>query len=189
MKGIRGPLSSQFGWFNMYIRKCISPWWNWIHYRTYTTHLSDLINEILPQWLEEENFNTTATWSVEEIEVFERKNVHIKVTEPDEKLSIMALVSDYKTFLRQKKVESILKNNPKHEIGHVYQFMRPSTPRKNWNDLNIQEAIVRKNWKGFYQYVIKKAVACDEFVVANEIVDYQIGKTTGLEKAASSKQK
>ena len=89
----------------------------------------------------------------------------MSVSEPNARLRIIRLFSDYKSLLCVRKWDKLLTENPKVAVAHICDLLKPEALKvKIENDLQLSHQDLRKNWKAFYQYVVKQAIFCDSFV-------------------------
>ena len=133
------------------------------------TKIDDLSDEVLLAWLQAQAKVSLDSYSPEELEAMIKKSVAMRVSELDPRLRVISLFTDYKTFLREKNIEGIITDNPKVAVEHICSLLRPPTLKKKIeNDLALHKTPLRKDWKKFFQYVVEKAVACNEFVDAHE---------------------
>lgn len=115
------------------------------------TDAKDLSDEGLLQWLTEQDHGTLESFSLEQLETIIKKTLRMKVNEPDPKLREMALFTDCKTLLRQRKIEAFIEANPKVAVRHICSVFRPPTVCKRIEkDLALHKANLKKDWKGFF---------------------------------------
>lgn len=131
--------------------------------------VSDVNNDILHRWLQSQIEQKLDSFIKESIAALVKKSVHTKLQEPDSKLRILNLFADYKTFLRQKNMSSLLTDNPRLAVEHICMVIRPTTlRRKIESDLQVGMYSLRKVWKAISYHVLEKAVICDQFVPCTE---------------------
>ena len=116
-----------------------------------------------------------------------RANVRLNVYESDAKLRIMRLFTDYRTLLRSCQWEGIITENPKMAIGHIVMLLQP-TKLKNTveNALKVSHFSPKKDWKGFYKYLLERAVSCEDFVPLYKPKSYERNNDTNMSFTTSS---
>lgn len=72
-------------------------------------------------------------------------------------------------LLAEKKMEALVDENPKVAIGHKYRSLGPAALRSNSeNDNLLHKSTLGKDWQTFYENVLEKTMALDEFLPAIE---------------------
>ena len=131
------------------------------------TSIEELNNDTLQEWLEEQQKESLDSMTLEQLEEIIRSSIQMNVKEPDPKLRAIRLFADYKMLLRTKKWEDLLTNNPKIAVGHIVEVLRPSELKiKVESDLSLSKKSLKKDWKGFFKYVVEQTTACEIFVSA-----------------------
>ena len=102
--------------------------------------------------------------SKENVEAIVKSSVRINVSEPDPELRIKSLFMDYRTLLRTREWDSIIKNNTKVAVEHICSLLKPTELRQTIeSELSLAQYEIRKDWKKFYKYVVKCAIECDRY--------------------------
>lgn len=97
-----------------------------------------------------------------------RKNVYIRMNEPDAAFRIRALLFAYHKFLSQRHWESIIETNPKVAVGHICSLLKPPGLKSRIEGtLQLSKKHLRKDWHGFCQYIENEAVQFDRYVSEN----------------------
>ena len=102
-----------------------------------------------------------------------RTNIH----EPDPKLRIKMLYFDYRTFLRNRKLDSLILTEPKFAVEHICSVIKsPPLKFSTEVDLSFAKRSLLKNWKEFYKHDVQKKIAinCDGYCTINQ----PLGKNT-----------
>ena len=76
------------------------------------TAVKDLSDECLLNYLTEQDKVTLESFTLKQLEAIAKKTLPMKVTEPERKVRELALFANYKTLLRQRKSEVLIKANP-----------------------------------------------------------------------------
>ena len=140
-----------------------------------------LSDDVLRQWLEEHQGEALYTMTVEQLETIVKSSVRMNIKEPDPKLRALRLFSDYKTMLRTKKWEHLIKDNPKVAVNHIVELLKPvQLKTKVQNDIKLGKTSLRKNWKEFFKYVVEQTIACEAFVPANNYNYQNSSQTTDV---------
>ena len=126
---------------------------------------SQLNDDILKEWLERHVATDFDSLTVDQLSTAIQKHVRINIHEADPKLRIIALFTDFVSFLRSRKWEDLIDNNPELAIEHVCSLLNPiELKEKIESDIELYKHSIKKKWKLFYKHVIKRAIACDEFI-------------------------
>lgn len=128
------------------------------------TTVAGLTDDVLLRWLKSQIEEATTIITPEELEGLVKKNVLIKIKEPDPKIRMMSLFMDYYTFLGERNLQHLTENNTKNAVKHVVGLLKPAGfKQKIENDLALEKAELKQDWKGFYAYVIENAVLLEAF--------------------------
>ena len=121
--------------------------------------VSELTDDVLLAWFQEQIEQSSPVITPEVLETELRKRVKLDFKEADPKLRFMNLFMKYFTFLEERNLSDLIETNPKTAVKHVCSLLRPlGFQQKIENDLSLEKAHLRKDWKGFYQHVIDNAV-------------------------------
>jgi len=140
--------------------------------------VSELSDVALKKWLELQLEDALENVTAEELQSMLKKKVRTDMAETDPKLRIIALFTDYISFLEEYKLQEIIESNPKLAVQHICKVLRPAALKnKVENDLELHKTDLRKDWKGFFDYVVEKAIVCEEF---HKVSDNGNNETSGM---------
>ena len=93
-----------------------------------------------------------------------KRSVQMNRSEPNPYLRMMRLITDYITFLRGRKLDTLLQGNPQLASSHLCSLLQPAAPREHVTaEVTLKNPSLSKDWAAFVEYVLEKAVALDEF--------------------------
>lgn len=74
----------------------------------------------------------------------------MRKNEPNPKQRVMSLLTDYKKFLQQRKIENLIEDNPKDATGYFCSLLRPMRLRKKIeSELALHKTVLQKDWQNF----------------------------------------
>lgn len=113
----------------------------------YIDNFDDLTDSVLDTWLTERDGVKLESISLEDLEAAVKSAVKINVHEPDAEMRIFSLFSDYRTLLRSKKWERLIKDSPKVAIRQVTSLLRPAVLKsKLEQDIRLDVDGIKVNW-------------------------------------------
>ena len=129
------------------------------------TAVHGLTEDILEAWLQDKDATSLDSLTLLDLEAAVKAFVRINVHEEDPEMRIKSLFLDYKTFLRQRKLDSLVTDNPKLATAHIVSLLKPPALKaKIEKDLALSKHELRKQWIPFFKHVTEQAIACDSFV-------------------------
>lgn len=130
----------------------------------------DLTEEVLEAWLKEKDEVKLESISLEDLELTIKNGIRINVHEADAELRIQSLFSDYQTLLRNLKWERLIEDKPQLAVGHICQLLKPPILKiRMEQDIELGVDNLEEDWLLFYKRVVKRAIACEEYVPIKNI--------------------
>ena len=128
------------------------------------SYISELTDDVLLAWLKDQIAQSSSVITPDILEAELKKRVKLDVKEADAKMRFMNLFMKYYTFLEERNLGDLIHSHPKTAIRHICALIRPlGFQKKIENDLALDKAHPRKDWKGFYQHVVENAVSFEDF--------------------------
>lgn len=151
------------------------------------TEISDLCDEVLLTWLKDQAGVTSTSYNSTDIQALLQRSVKFRFYEPNVSLRIISLFTDYKKFLADHGLKSLTDDNPKLCVTHITSLLQPNTLKKVIErHAYVYDPDLRRNFRAFFQFVLEKAQACDEFVTPQRTRTRD--RTTEAPDTGSSKQ-
>lgn len=129
------------------------------------TDIADLRDEVLLRWLQVQAGVTSTSFDTTDIQALLQRSVKFRFYEPNVSLRIISLFTDYKKFLADHGLKSLIDDNPKLCVKHITSLLQPNTLKKAVErHAYVYNPDLRTKFHAFFQFVLEKAQACDEFV-------------------------
>ena len=114
------------------------------------TSFEALTDVQLHEWLEENQGDSLDKSTLDQLANVVRANVRMSVSEPNARLRIVTLLSDYKSLLRVRKWDKLLTENRKVAVAHICETLEPEAVKvKIENDFNSRNGIFARTGKLF----------------------------------------
>jgi len=130
----------------------------------------DLTEEVLEAWLKEKDEVKLESIPLEDLEETIKNGIKINVHEADAELRIQSLFTDYQTLLRNRKWERLIEDKPQLAVRHICQLLKPPILKiRMEQDIELGVDNLEEDWLLFYKRVVKRAIACEEYVPIKSI--------------------
>ena len=133
------------------------------------TDLPDITEAILEEWLAKHHDKHQEV-SLDQLNRAVSK-LYMDDKEPDPEQRVIKLFMAYTRLLRRYRMGDFVKKESEVCVRHIVPILRPrALQNRIKRDLEIEKKELYQNFRGFYQHVIQRAIACEDFVpISNEI--------------------